>query len=197
MAEASPVEIRELAEAGLRESKVVATHYQHVDGTSFAAPIVASVVAQMLEANSKLNPAAVKNILVATADRSANLSLQQQGYGVLNARRAVEAAADETHTHEECDFNAPRIEDGLLVFWYHNDSAKSVSLAGDFNNWNPQVTFFSKHQSGMWRAKINLLTPGSYQYKLVVDGKWLDDPSNGLKVTDENGGFNSVLNVTE
>ncbi len=197
MAEASPAEIRELAEAGLSESKVVTTHYQHVDGTSFAAPIVASVVAQMLEANPKLSPAAVKNILVATADRSANLSLQQQGYGVLNARRAVEAAADEIHTHEECDFNAPRIENGRLVFWYHNDSATSVALAGDFNEWNPQVSFFTRHQSGMWLAEIALLTSGSYQYKLVVDGKWLDDPSNGLKVNDEHGGFNSVLNVTE
>ncbi|MDX2044561.1 MAG: S8 family serine peptidase [Acidobacteriota bacterium] len=197
MASASPTEIRELAETGLRESKVVATHYQHVDGTSFAAPIVASVVAQMIEANPQLTPAAVKNILVATADRSANLSLHQQGYGILNARRAVVEAASEIHTHEECDFNAPRVENGNLVFWFHDDSAKSVSLAGDFNDWNPQATFFAKHQSGMWRAEINALSTGSYEYKLVVDGKWLDDPSNGLKVSDNHGSFNSVLNIAE
>ena len=197
MAEASPAEIRELAETGLRESKIVATHYQHVDGTSFATPIVASVVAQMLEANPKLTPAAIKNILVATADRSANLSLHQQGYGVLNARRAVEEAANEIHTHEECDFNAPRIERGKLVFWYHNDSAKSVALAGDFNGWNPQSIYFTRHESGMWQAEISLLPTGSYEYKLVVDGAWLDDPSNGLKAADDHGGFNSVLHVTE
>ncbi len=196
MAEASPTEIRDLAEADLRETKVVATHYQHVDGTSFAAPIVASVVAQMLEANPKLTPAAIKNILVATADRSANLSLHQQGYGVLNARRAVEEAANEIHTQEECDFNAPRIENGKLVFWYHNDSAKSVALAGDFNGWNPQSLFFTQHQSGMWVLKIGLLPSGSYEYKLVVDDKWLDDPSNGLKIIDNHGGYNSVLHVT-
>ncbi len=197
LAIASPAEIRETAETELGKSKIVATHYQHVDGTSFATPIVASVVAQMLEANPKLTPAAIKNILVATADRSANLSLHQQGYGVLNARRAVEEAASEIHTHEECDFNAPRIERGKLVFWYHNDLAKSVSLAGEFNAWNPQASFFAKHQSGMWRAEIELLPAGSYEYKLVVDGQWLDDPSNGLKVTDNHGGFNSVLHVTE
>lgn len=197
MTAASPFEIRELAETGLRESKVVATHYQHVDGTSFAAPIVASVVAQMLEANPRLIPAAIKNILVATADRSANLSLHQQGYGLLNAGRAVAEAANETHTHEECDFNAPRIENGKLVFWYHNDRAKIVSLVGSFNDWNPQATLFAKHQSGMWLAELDSLTAGSYEYKLVVDGQWQDDHSNGLKVADNHGGFNSVLNITE
>lgn len=194
---ASPTEIRELAESSLRESKIVATHYQHVDGTSFAAPIAASVVAQMLEANPNLTPPVIKSILVATADRSANLSLQQQGYGLLNAGRAVELATREIHTHEQCDFNVPRVERGKLVFWYHNDSAKSVSLAGTFNRWNPQATFFAQHQSGMWSAEIEPLPAGCYEYKLVVDGVWLDDPSNGLKAADNHGGFNSVLYVTE
>lgn len=198
MAQASPAEIRELAEVGLRESKIVATHYQHVDGTSFAAPIVASIVAQMLEANPHLTPAVIKNILVATADRSSRLALNQQGYGVLNAHRAVEEAAREAHTHEKCDFNPPRVENGKLVFWYHNDSAESVSLAGDFNNWNPTATMFVRHSSGMWMLEMEIPQPGSYQYKLVIDGKlWLDDPSNGLKVADNHGGFNSVLNLTK
>ncbi|HEY3580689.1 MAG TPA: S8 family serine peptidase [Pyrinomonadaceae bacterium] len=51
-------------EAALQQEKIVAAHYQHVDGTSFAAPIVASVVAQMIEANPRLTPGAIKNILV-------------------------------------------------------------------------------------------------------------------------------------
>lgn len=194
-------ELPELVAARLRESKIVATHYQHVDGTSFAAPIVASVVAQMLEANPKLTPAAVKNILIATADRSlgsGRLSLNQQGYGVLNARRAVEIAARETHTHTDCDFKPPRVEGGKLVFWHHDDAAISVAVAAEFNNWNPQATFFARHASGLWRAEIELPPPGSYQYKFVLNGKvWLDDPSNGLKLDDKHGGFNSVLNISE
>jgi len=194
----SPAEIRETVESLLRESKIVATHYQHVDGTSFATPIVASVIAQMLEANPKLTPAVVKNILIATADRSLRLSLTHQGYGVLNARRAVEQAARETHAHEQCDFNPPRVEGGKLVFWHHDDSAATVSVAGDFNGWNPQTTRFAKHSSGMWRAEIEMPSPGSYQYKFVVNGtQWMDDPSNGLKLADNHGGFNSVLHIAE
>lgn len=198
---APPAEIRQLAEERLRKSKIVATHYQHVDGTSFAAPIVASVVAQMIEANPNLTPAVIKNILIATADRSSrsgHLPIHYQGYGVLNARRAVEEAAREAHTHEQCDFNAPRVENGKLIFWHHDDSATTVSVTGDFNDWNPLATFFARDSSGLWRAEVELPPPGSYQYKFVVDGhRWLDDANNGLKQADNYGGFNSMLHITE
>ncbi|MFT8131105.1 S8 family serine peptidase, partial [Salmonella enterica] len=76
-------------------------HYQHVDGTSFAAPIVASVIAQMLEANPTLTPAAIKNILISTADRIPNATVIRQGYGRLNAHRAVDYAKDEHHALDE------------------------------------------------------------------------------------------------
>ena len=70
----------------LREARIVAAHYQHVDGTSFAAPVVASVVAQMLEANPDLTPADVKRILLTTAVRVGELPAERQGYGVLDTR---------------------------------------------------------------------------------------------------------------
>src|SRR5882672_9764982 len=64
--------IRALVEAELNQNKIVATHYQHVDGTSFAAPIVSSIVAQMIEANPGLTPGAVRSILISTAVRIAD-----------------------------------------------------------------------------------------------------------------------------
>jgi serine protease AprX len=76
----------------LAGEKIIAPHYQHVDGTSFAAPIVSSVVAQMLQANPDLTPQAVKTILTATADRLEDAPLIRQGHGIVNPRRAVEAA---------------------------------------------------------------------------------------------------------
>lgn len=196
LANESPERIRAVVESILRENKIVATHYQHVDGTSFAAPIVASVVAQMLEANPNLTPATVKQILIATADRIPGAPLARQGYGVLNARRAVDHAAREMHALEHHHFQPPRVEAGKLVFFYHNDSAERVALAGDFNNWNANNTRFIKTPEGLWRAEIDSPPPGRYHYKFVIDGeRWMDDPSNGLKVPDIYGGFNSVLNV--
>jgi serine protease AprX len=190
-----PEAIRATVESLLRQSKIVATHYQHVDGTSFAAPIVSSVIAQMLEANPNLTPAAIKNILISTADRIPGAPILRQGYGVLNARRAVEQAGREHHALNQAHL-CPRAEADKLVFFYHNDVAERVSLAGDFNNWDPTRTLFVKEASGIWRAEIEPLPPGRYRYKFVMNGeRWMEDPSNGLQEPDNYGGLNSVLNV--
>ena len=198
--ESSPHErpdvIRALAETRLRASKVVATHYQHVDGTSFAAPIVASVAAQMIQANPGLTPAAVKHILISTADRIPRAEVMRQGYGVLNARRAVEEAGRESHADTACYFCPPRIESGKLVFNYHHDGAESVTLAGDFNDWDPARTFFTRLSTGAWRAEIEPPGPGRYRYKLIVDrSRWIDDPGNAMKEPDNYGGLNSVIHL--
>ena len=196
LSQESPERISAVIESILRECKIVATHYQHVDGTSFATPIVASVVAQMLEANPNLTPATTKQILIATADRIPDAPLVRQGYGVLNAQRAVEFASREMHILEHSHFQPPRVEAGKIVFFYHDDAAEHVAIAGDFNGWNVHQTRFNKMPDGIWRAEIDAPPAGRYHYKLVVDGeRWLDDPSNGMKAPDNYGGFNSVLNV--
>jgi serine protease AprX len=84
--------IRHTIAAGLRDGLVIDEHYKMVDGTSFAAPIVTSLVAQMLEANPKLTPQQIKMILIKTAKRLTNLDIDRQGWGAINARAAVEQA---------------------------------------------------------------------------------------------------------
>lgn len=88
----SPDAIRDLVARKLKERKIVSAHYQHVDGTSFASPIVASIVAQMLEANADLDPAAVKEILIHTSERIEGAPAERQGHGVVDAGRAIAAA---------------------------------------------------------------------------------------------------------
>jgi serine protease AprX len=87
----APYLIRQLVAAKCHDQKVISGHYKHVDGTSFAAPIVASVVAQMLEANPRLKPHQCRRILMATA-RDAGIRLDRQGWGVVQPRAAVAAA---------------------------------------------------------------------------------------------------------
>jgi len=72
--------------------KYIARDYQHVDGTSFAAPIVASIVAQMLEANGALTPADVRAGLLQTARKLADVPRDVQGAGLVHASAAVEWA---------------------------------------------------------------------------------------------------------
>jgi serine protease AprX len=85
-------EIRRIVRQRMNDEKFIHPHYQHVDGTSFAAPIVSSIVAQMLEANAALTPAQAKQILIDTAEPLANVPLERQGAGVVCAPAAVDAA---------------------------------------------------------------------------------------------------------
>ena len=84
--------LRQLITIKLREGNVINEHYKYVDGTSFAAPIVSSIVACMLEANPRLNPQQIKRILIETAERVHDVEVDRQGWGVVNARGAVELA---------------------------------------------------------------------------------------------------------
>ncbi|MBD0324943.1 MAG: serine hydrolase [Pyrinomonadaceae bacterium] len=72
-------------------------------------------------------------------------------------------------------------------------NAKTVALAGTFNNWNPSQTSFSKEKDA-WVCRVEL-PPGRHQYKFVVDGNWILDPSNPLTEDDDKGNKNSLLIV--
>ncbi len=85
--------LRQLITIKLREGNVINQYYKYVDGTSFAAPIVSSIIACMLEANPKLSPQQIKRILISTAERVPDVEVDRQGWGVVNARRAVEVAS--------------------------------------------------------------------------------------------------------
>jgi serine protease AprX len=89
-----PYLIRQVVAAGLRDGLVIDEHYKRVDGTSFAAPIVTSVVAQMLQANSALTPSQVKRILMRTANRLPGIEPERQGWGALHPDAAVRAALE-------------------------------------------------------------------------------------------------------
>ena len=84
--------LRQLITIKLQEGNVINQHYKFVDGTSFASPIVASIVACMLEANPKLTPQQVKRILIDTAERVEGIAVERQGWGVVVPRKAVERA---------------------------------------------------------------------------------------------------------
>ena len=87
-----PYLVRQLVAAKWHDQKVISDHYKHVDGTSFAAPIVSSVVAQMLEANPRLKPYQCRRILMQTARGLPGIALDRQGWGVGQPRAAVAAA---------------------------------------------------------------------------------------------------------
>jgi hypothetical protein len=72
---------------------------------------------------------------------------------------------------------------------------KKVILAGSFNNWDEEAIQMKKVNDG-WETHMTL-APGVYEYKFIVDGKWMEDPANKEKRHNQYGTFNSVLRVTK
>ncbi|MBX7187650.1 MAG: S8 family serine peptidase [Vicinamibacteria bacterium] len=85
----APPLIRQLVSAKYHDQNVISESYKHVDGTSFSSPIVASIAAQMIEANPSLKPLEIKAILTRTARRVEELKPEQQGFGVVDPRAAL------------------------------------------------------------------------------------------------------------
>jgi 1,4-alpha-glucan branching enzyme len=86
-----------------------------------------------------------------------------------------------------------QIADNVL-FVANFPQAKSVQLAGDFNNWKPEKNPMTKAVDGTWQARIPL-AKGTYRYRFVVDGKWQHDPHNSSTESNPYGELNSVFKV--
>ena len=73
--------------------------------------------------------------------------------------------------------------------------AKQVSLAGTFNQWDPQATpLVRAGETGVWTATLTL-PAGQHQYAFVVDGaRWVPDPG-APAIDDGFGRRNSVLTL--
>src|SRR4051812_24304758 len=54
--------------------------------------------------------------------------------------------------------------------------ARTVCVAGSFNQWQPEKTPLAPVGDGRWVGELNV-TPGRYEYLFVVDGQWLTDPN--------------------
>jgi len=77
-----------------------------------------------------------------------------------------------------------------------NPAPKTVYLAGDFNQWAPTRQKMVKMKDGSFRARI-ALPAGTYQYKFVADGAWINDPDADQHVPNPFGTLNSVVTVVE
>ncbi len=81
-----------------------------------------------------------------------------------------------------------------VSFSFMAPHAESVSVGGDFNEWNPTGHPMKRDKKGVWKASLNLV-PGTYQYRFFVDGQWQTDPSCADCVENPFGTLNSVKKV--
>jgi hypothetical protein len=73
--------------------------------------------------------------------------------------------------------------------------AASVSLVGDFNDWDPSRAPMQAARGGVWATVVSL-APGRYRYAFLVDGvEWRADPSAPPVRDEEFGSPSSVVTV--
>jgi 1,4-alpha-glucan branching enzyme len=101
----------------------------------------------------------------------------------------------QNQTPEKQNQNHVSHDDTSKETTFHFDSAraKSVSVAGDFSEWEKSPVKMIKGGGNIWHAKV-ALPPGRHLYRFLVDGEWQDDP-NRERVPNCYGTFNNVLDV--
>lgn len=76
-------------------------------------------------------------------------------------------------------------------------SAQSVSVAGDFSEWEDTHTLDDPDGDGIWTGRVPL-KPGMHQYMFVIDGAdWVTDPRAERYADDGFGNRNAVIAVAQ
>ena len=167
----------EEVEAELAERRLVHPRYQFVEGTSFAAPIAASVVACMREANPQLGVAEIGRLLKEACTPIAGADAARQGAGALDAGRAVSLALGE--------------ERAAGGFRFRGFGLERVNLRGSFHGWQGPGIALEQTRPGWWQTAFEL--QAGDRYKLFLEpGGWMADPANPRREPDGFGGFNSI-----
>jgi len=81
-----------------------------------------------------------------------------------------------------------------VVFRFDNTESNRIQIAGEFNNWVPDKDVETEILDGSLQ-KILRVSPGGYEYRLIIDGVWQQDPANPRAAPNDMGGYNSLLNV--
>jgi hypothetical protein len=84
----------------------------------------------------------------------------------------------------------------LVRFVFVAKDARSVSLVGDFNEWDrTAVRLVRSGTGGVWSATVRL-PAGRHEYAFLVDGqRWVADPNAPSSIQDEFGVESSVVTV--
>lgn len=83
-----------------------------------------------------------------------------------------------------------------LTFRYRGSkSIRNVYLASPLNNWIAEETPVPQVSPGLFELQIEAPWIQDFEYKFVVDGQWVTDPTNPALVPDGQGGWNSVLDT--
>jgi len=79
----------------------------------------------------------------------------------------------------------------MTQFAFQAPTARQVTLAGEFNNWDINAGPMHKGPDGVWRLSV-ALKPGRYEYRFFADEAWCDDPAAQQRAANSLGTENCV-----
>lgn len=151
-------------------------------------------LADQLESISTTAEELLKTTKPQAADKKATRGKAYQQQAPKAEYRASQPKPLDTDAKLSDYYGVNQIKDAV-VFVTLYPRAKSVQIAGDFNNWQPTTTPMRRvGDSGVWQTEMRL-PQGKYRYRLVVDGQWQQDPYNERTEMNPFGEFNSVVEV--
>ena len=87
-------------------------------------------------------------------------------------------------TKDECE----------VTFELDVETAESVVLVGEFNDWQPVE--MKQAKEGSFKTKVRLPKEGQFQFRYLVNEKnWQNDEAADAYLTNEYGGQNSVVST--
>ena len=96
-----------------------------------------------------------------------------------------------SHHHSHCR-NRTQVKPVSMAFY--NSDANDVRVTGSFCNWCSDGVALQRNPQDIWHGELHL-APGRYEYRILADGAWCDDPACMERVPNPFGSENCVLCV--
>jgi hypothetical protein len=81
-----------------------------------------------------------------------------------------------------------------LIFSFNGPPGETVTVAGNFNGWDPFMYELKERPEGVYTINIPL-PPGTYQYVFFHKGRRFVDPNNPNRIYARNGSAASVIEI--
>lgn len=88
----------------------------------------------------------------------------------------------------------PAAPEAPISFRIDAPNAARVTVAGDFNGWQPEALTMTRAPDGAWLARASL-PPGRYAYMYIVDGQWTTPPDAARTQDDGFGSQNAIIDI--
>lgn len=154
-----------------------------------------AILADSFISNSvRLKEAAAKGVTIFELEKSSKAASQFLSLAREIVQKEPRVETRDLESWIEKLHGPRRVPEGVL-FVMDAPDAKQVRVTGEFTNWSREGLLM--HQDPVdryWKVTVDI-PPGEYEYRFIIDGVWIRDPSNKDYIRNEFGQENSLLIV--